>query len=105
MATDNNNRDDDGTCYTFWTGNRVTSGIVALVLLAIAWVWVGFPVAFLDLIILVFALGCVWIPDTMQKCRWKIGQEVAPVAVMLMGWLMLFFPLAIHLLQRYAASK
>ena len=89
----------EALCGRFLTRARMASGITAALLLATAWVWVGFPKVCLDLGILPFALGCVWIPDLMQRNTWQVGREVPPQAVAAMGWLLLFFPLACHLLS------
>ena len=93
------------SCDPFWTPNRIASGIAGVVLLGGAWVWLGFPAVLFDVVVVVFALGCIWIPDAMQQYSWKVGRVVAPEAFMAMGWLMLFFPMALHLLHMCLAGR
>jgi hypothetical protein len=85
------------------TWNRVISGLIAVIYLALAFAHGGMEPVFKFGLYLILPLFCIWFYDAMGSytglTSWMISVSSSPgVLVLILGWLLLFLPVILGII-------
>lgn len=96
--------------YGFWTRSRVVSGMIVVAYISLATVFRGGEAAARLLLFCLLPLVCIWFPDYMGFHRTigaffprAITEPSPPGCVFVLGWVVLFLPVAVVLMQYFCS--
>ena len=84
----------------FWTPSRVVPALVVVAYVVLAAVFRGGETALRVGEFCLLPLMCIWFPDFMGNYRgWRMREPSPPVAVFVVGWLLLLTPAVVVLVK------